>query len=221
MPFTFFYIFWVLFCYKVGVLNMREFIVGHSLNLIKQNNPDYSDEKIEILEYGLTGLYIFVSKSIVIFSIVYFLGIFKELLIFMIIYNCLRLVSFGAHATSSVGCLFASTTSFLSATYLCKSIIIPQNIKVILGIMGIVCVYLYSPADTEKRPIISPKRRMIYKTLSTLVAFFMIVFSLTLSNDFLANSCTAGLILQCIMIMPITYKLINQRYDNYKYYTVE
>ena len=200
---------------------MREFIVGHSLNLIKQNNPDYSDEKIEILEYGLTGLYIFVSKSIVIFSIAYFLGIFKELLIFMIIYNCLRLVSFGAHATSSVGCLVASTTSFLSATYLCKSIIIPQNIKVILGIMGIVCVYLYSPADTEKRPIISPKRRMIYKTLSTLVAFFMIVFSLTLSNDFLANSCTVCLILQCIMIMPITYKLINQRYDNYKYYTVE
>ena len=42
---------------------MRDYIVSGSLNLIKRDNPDYSDEKLEILEYGLTGLYIFISKS--------------------------------------------------------------------------------------------------------------------------------------------------------------
>ena len=55
----------------------RDYIVGGSLNLIKKDNPDYSDEKLEILEYGLTGLYIFISKSIVIFTIAYFLGILR------------------------------------------------------------------------------------------------------------------------------------------------
>lgn len=197
---------------------MREIIVGRSLDLIRKNNPEFSEEKMELLEYGLTGLYIFTSKSIIIFSIAYFLGILKELIIFMIIYNSLRLVSFGAHATSSTICLIASTVAFLSATYLCKYAIIPQNIKVILGIMGIICVFYYSPADTEKRPIISPKRRAIYKILSTLVALFMVIFSLVLSNEFLANSCIVGLILQCIMIIPITYRLTNQKYGNYKEY---
>lgn len=197
---------------------MRKFIISNSLNLIKADNPDYTNEKMEILEYGLTAFYIFISKSLVIFTIAYFLGILKDLIVFMIIYNCLRFVSFGIHATSSIGCFIASTFSFFLTTYLCRIIVIPQNIKVILGFLGMICIFKYSPADTEKRPIINPKRRSIYKILSTIIAFFMVAFSLILPSDFLANSCIVALMLQCVMISPITYKFANQTYDNYKYY---
>ena len=197
---------------------MRDYIVSGSLNLIKRDNPDYSDEKLEILEYGLTGLYIFISKSIVIFTIAYFLGIFKELIIFMLIYNLIRSVSFGMHATSSTACLIASAISFLSATYLCKNYVLPIGFKIIFGIISIIYVYLHSPADTEKRPIISPKRRLIYKSLSTFIAFIMVICSIILDNVFISNSFTLSLLIQSFMISPFAYKITGQKYDNYKDY---
>ena len=197
---------------------MRDYIVSGSLNLIKRDNPDYSDEKLEILEYGLTGLYIFISKSIVIFTIAYFLGILKELIIFMLIYNLIRSVSFGMHATSSTACLIASAVSFLSATYLCKNFVLPIGFKIIFGIISIIYVYLHSPADTEKRPIISPKRRLIYKSLSTFIAFIMVICSIILDSIFISNSFTIALLMQCFMISPFAYKMTGQKYDNYKDY---
>ena len=197
---------------------MRDYIVNGSLILIKKDNPDYSEEKLEILEYGLTGLYIFVSKSIVIFTVAYFLGILKELIIFMLIYNLIRSVSFGMHATSSTACLIASTVSFLSATYLCKHFIIPIGFKVIFGIISIIYVYLHSPADTEKRPIVSPKRRLIYKLLSTLIAFIMVTCSIIVDDVFISNSFIIALLMQCFMISPFAYRITGQKYDNYKDY---
>ena len=197
---------------------MREYVVNNSLNLIKKYNPDYSDERIEIIRYGIEGLYIFVSKSIIIFTIAYFLGILKELIIFMLIYNLLRSVSFGMHATSSIACLITSAISFLLATYICKTTILPIGFKVIFGILGVIYVFIHSPADTEKRPIINPKRRFIYKTLSIIVACAMVICSLLINNDFIANSCIIALLIQCVMISPTSYKLTGQKYDNYKYY---
>ena len=197
---------------------MRDYLVGNSLNIIKKQNPDYSNEKIEILEYGLTGLYIFISKSIVIFSIAYFLGILKELIIFMIIYNLIRTVSFGMYATSSMACLIGSAISFLLATYLCKFFALPIGFKIVFGIIAIIYVYLHSPADTEKRPIISPKRRLIYKVLSTLISIIMVICSILIDNMFISNSFIIALLIQCFMISPFAYKITGQKYDNYKEY---
>lgn len=197
---------------------MREYIINNSLNLIKKNNPDYSEEKMEILEYGLTGLYIFISKSIIIFTIAYFLGILKELIIFMIIYNAIRSVSFGLHATSSTVCLIASAITFLLATFISKNFVLPIWFKIIFGLIGIILIFKNSPADTEKKPIVSPKRRLVYKSLSTIVAIIMVICSFIFDDIFIANSCTIALIIQCVMISPITYKLTNQKYNNYKYY---
>ena len=61
---------------------MKEFVVNNSLAIIKKSHPEFSSEKMEILEYGLTGFYIFISKTIIIFLVAYFLGILKELIIF-------------------------------------------------------------------------------------------------------------------------------------------
>ncbi len=200
---------------------MKKLIINNSLALIKKNNPDYSDEKMEILEYGLTGLYMFISKTIIIFSIAYFLGILKELIVFMIIYNIIRLVSFGMHATSSIVCLVASALTFLTVTYICTIAIFPIWFKFVFGILGIIIIFKYSPADTEKKPIVSLKRRKIYKILSTIIAVVMVICSLVIHNDFVADSCILALLIQCVMISPIAYKLTNQQYDNYKYYQLD
>ena len=138
----------------------------------------------------------------------------------MIIYNLIRTVSFGIHLSSSLSCLITSAVAFLGTTILCKYCIIPINIKIIIGLLEIPYIYLHSPADTEKRPIVNPKRRLIYKLLSTIIAIGMIISSILIKNTFVSNSFILALLIQCIIISPITYKLTKQKYNNYIYYQI-
>lgn len=197
---------------------MKEAFINNSMNIIKKYYPNYSEVKLEELKYGLLGLYLLITKSIIIFAIAFFLGIFKELLIFTLIYNLIRLPSFGIHASKSWICLVASTSVFILSTYLCSKVIIPINFKVILGIIGIILICKNSPADTAKKPIVSPKRRKIYKTISTLVAITFVICSIIINNDFLANSFIIALLIQCVITAPTTYKICGETYDNYKTY---
>ena len=84
---------------------MRKKFISSSLRAIKRKYPEYLDEKLDELRYGLEGLYILVTKSVIIFGIAYLLGILWELIIFTVLYNIIRATSFGIHATKSWICL--------------------------------------------------------------------------------------------------------------------
>lgn len=197
---------------------MKAVFINNSMSLIKKYYPDYSDVRLEELKYGLLGLYLLISKSIIIFGIALFLGIFKELLIFTIIYNILRASSFGMHASKSWICLVASTTIFIFSTYLSANTSIPINIKITFGIIGIMLIFKNSPADTKKRPIVSPKRRKIYKLISTMIAIAFAVASIVINNNFLSNAFILSLLIQCVFTSPTMYKICGEPYDNYKSY---
>lgn len=197
---------------------MKAVFINNSMSLIKKYYPEYSDVKLEELKYGLLGLYLLITKSIIIFGIAIFLGIFKELLIFTIIYNILRAPSFGMHASKSWICLVASTTIFILSTYLSVNVLIPINVKIILGIIGTILIFKNSPADTKKRPIVSPRRRKIYKYISTVIAIFFTIASIIISDNFLSNSFILALLIQCVFTSPTMYKICGEPYDNYKSY---
>ena len=200
---------------------MRKKFISSSLRAIKRKYPEYSDEKLDELRYGLEGLYILVTKSVIIFGIAYLLGILWELIIFTVLYNIIRATSFGIHATKSWICLVSSLMIFIGATYLSTVLVIPTGTKIILGILTVLYIHIYSPADTKKRPIVSPKRRFVYKTVSTVIACIYTIICVVITNNFLANSLLFALIIQCLMISPLTYKLSGQPYDNYKTYILK
>lgn len=204
-----------------AVDSMKELIVGHSMNLIKDQCPQYTEEKLEEIKYGLASIYITISKTIVIFAIAFILGILKELIIFTIIYNLIRATSFGLHATKSWICLVASTLVFIGSTYICTIVTIPILPKVILGIVGILLIFKNSPADTKKKPIVNPKRRLIYKFLSTVTATIFVILAITIPDNFLSNSFILALLIQCFMISKLAYKTFGLPYDNYKNYLKE
>ena len=200
---------------------MQKKFISSSLRAIKRKYPEYSDEKLGELRYGLEGLYILVTKSVIIFGIAYLLGILWELIIFTVLYNIIRATSFGIHATKSWICLVSSLMIFIGATYLSTVLVIPTGTKIILGILTVIYIHIYSPADTKKRPIVSPKRRFVYKTVSTVIACIYAIICVVITNNFLANSLLFALIIQCLMISPLTYKLSGQPYDNYKTYILK
>ena len=48
------------------------------MSSIKKNKPDLNDEQLEIIEYGLEGLYLTTIKIIIIILLSIILNIFKE-----------------------------------------------------------------------------------------------------------------------------------------------
>lgn len=193
---------------------MKKFIVNKIMNYIKQNT-NYDDIKLKEIEYGLASIYITITKMIIIFLIAYLLGILKYCIIYTLAYNILRMTSFGIHATKSWICLITSIILFLGIPYICLILNINIYVKTLIGIIGTIFMFKNSPADTYKRPIVNRRRRKIYKYISTTLCFLFFIFSIILKNYFISNCLVFSIVMQNIMISPITYKLFKLPYNNY------
>lgn len=185
---------------------------------IKKQYPNYSKEKIDEIMYGVEGIYLTITKTIIIFLIALILGIFKELLVLLIAFNFIRLFAFGMHASNSVVCLILSSTIFLVSSYLCKYIVIPENILYVLYMIFFIIILIYAPADTVKRPLIKRKKRIIFKILSLITVILFFIITLLIKNNLIINSMVFGLLIESLLILPFTYKIFKMPYKNYKNY---
>lgn len=194
---------------------MKNYIINNTMNyILKYNN--YDKIKQEELKYGLVGIYLLISKLIVILILSIILGIFKEVIIFTIIYIPIRAVSFGLHATKSWICLISSTTIFIGLPFISRYLVISTYIKSIIGIISIIMMYKNSPADTHKRPIINKNRRLFFKYSSVIIAIIYTALSMFINNTFITNCLLFSLIIQCFLTSPLIYKIFKLPYNNYK-----
>lgn len=196
---------------------MKDCIINHCMEIVNYDNR-YGEEKLAIIKYGLEGLYLQISKLIIIALIAILLNIFKELVILLLIYNIIRATSFGLHATKSWICLISSTLIFIGSTLLAKYLIIPIYIKNVINIILIGFIFKNSPADTAKKPIINPKRRLFYKYCSTFIAIIFAYLSILIDNNFLSNCFMLSMLVQSCMISPTVYKFFGLPYNNYLKY---
>lgn len=193
---------------------MKKFIVNNVMNYIKKNT-NYDDIKLKEIEYGIVSIYLTISKIIIVLILSILLNILKEVVIFMVLFNILRTTGFGLHATKSWMCLISSTAIFVGIPYLCININISLYIKFFVGVLGTIFMYKNAPADTKKRPIVNKKRRLIYKIISTILAFIFSISALIINNNFLSNCLIFALILENCLISPTTYKMFKLPYNNY------
>lgn len=200
---------------------MQDFIINHSLNFIKKNDSEITEEKMAEIKYGLVSIYLLVTKFIVIIALAWILGIIKELLIFTILYNLIRMTSFGLHATKSWICLVVSIIMFLGVPIICMNVVISNSIKLVIGIILTLFILKNSPADTHKRPIVNPKRRKFFKITSTIIAILFVGSSLIIKDNFISNCLIAAIACQTIFISPTIYKIFKLPYNNYKNYNLE
>lgn len=185
--------------------------------IIKQY-PKYSKDKVDEIMYGVEGIYLTITKTIIISLIALILGVFKELIFLLISFNFIRLFAFGMHANKSWICLLFSSTLFLSGAYLCKILVIPKNILITLFLIVLLIISIYAPSDTVKRPLIKKKRRIIFKILSITVVIIYFILTLIIKNNLFINAVIIGLIIECILILPTTYMIFKMPYKNYKSY---
>ena len=202
-------------------MEMKKKILNHCMEVVKNKYPEYDEDKLEIINYGLESIYLTFTKIIIIFVLAIILNIWKEVLLLLAFYNLIRVSAFGMHAKKSIHCLIISLTLFIGGVYLCRYLVIPLILKVVLSIICIVLIAKYAPADTEKRPIINKKLRKKYKIISVIISGVFAISIVLLSDKSISNYLLLGMIEATIMLLPITYKIFDLPYDNYKKYLNE
>ena len=199
---------------------MKKFFLKYSLKLVSDNYPNYDEDKLDEIRYGLEATYLSLTKTFVILLVCLILGILKESLILLVLFNFLRLTAFGIHATKSWMCWISSSITFIGLPFLCKTIVLPDYILIIIGFICLLCFFLYAPADTKKRPLIHAKRRLVYKIITLVVGLIYVVLLFIINNSFLHNVLVCAMLIESVLIHPLTYKIFRLPYDNYKTYVL-
>ncbi len=199
------------------MIDLKAIVLDFCVKLITDNN-NYSKEQVDIIRYGLESIYLTITKMVIIFLVSFFLGIFKDVIILLITYNIIRSQAFGLHASKSSYCLISSLISFIGGGFICKYYVISKLFKIIGSIVCVIFLFLYAPADTYKRPLINVRKRRRFKYLSVFLGIVYTVLIIFVSDFLVTNYLFIGMILSVGMILPITYKIFNLPYNNYKNY---
>ncbi len=197
---------------------MKKLIIGNCMKSIKNYYPNYDNDQLERIQYGLESIYLSLTKLLAILLLAILLNIIKETIIVLLLFNLLRMTGFGLHATKSWACWVTSIPTFIGIPLLCKYLTIPKEILIALAILSVICFILFAPADTIKRPLIRKRRRIIYKILTISIGITYLIFIIMVNNPFWQNALMFSMIIETVLICPLTYKLFKLPYNNYKNY---
>lgn len=196
---------------------MKIKFLNYAMQKITETNK-FDNTKLAELKYGLEAFYMLMTKLITIFLIALVLKIYKEFLLFLLLYSPLRGFGFGFHANSSIECWVISTIVFILIPLLSKFIIMPLYIIQIIIVISSIIYLIYGPADTEKKPLINKKKRLFDKAFLVITSIIYLFSTLILKNQIVINLIMFACLWEVICILPITYKLFHQTYNNYKIY---
>lgn len=197
---------------------MKEKFLNSSINLISKYQK-VEEGDISKLRYGLEGIYLTITKMIIIFLLALVLGIFKEIFILLVFFNIIRFTGFGFHAKKSSECLFISIISFVLLPFLLLRLDLSKEAILIIGILSTIYLFFYAPADTPKRPLPNKRKRIIRKSITVLTGCVFTILAFLLNNYTISIILVSATLIEGIMVSPILYKLFGQTYRNYLNYT--
>lgn len=197
---------------------IKKFIIKNCMSIVKNNYPEYDQTQLEKIQYGLESIYLSTTKVVVIILLSILLGILKETLLVLLFFNLLRTTGFGLHASKSWSCWVSSIPTFIISPLICKYVNIPFFILIAIAIISIIFFIFFAPADTHKRPLIRRKKRIIYKIITILSGIIYLVFIILTKDMFLRNCLAISMLIEAILICPLTYKIFKLPYNNYKTY---
>lgn len=197
---------------------IKKFFINKSLTIISDIYPNYNSSKIDEIKYGLEAIYLSVTKVVVILFVTLLLGLFKEAVILLLFFNGLRTVAFGIHAAKSWMCWVSSSILFIGLPYFCLNFQVHNFLHYIIMSISIICFLLYAPADTKKRPLVRKNRRIKLKILTLIIAFIYVGLFFYTDSIFIRNVISSSMLLETVLIHPLTYRMFKLPYKNYEGY---
>lgn len=196
---------------------MKEKFINSSINLVCRYQ-ECDDLKLKRLRYGLEGMYSLIVKLSVVIIISIITNTIKETLLFLLFYAGIRTFSYGMHAKSNIACWITTITIYNIIPILLSSISIPRYIGYIILGIALISMILWAPADTSNKPLIRKKQRQKCKILSIIIVLIYTIIYLMNKTLIINNALLYALTIQIIFINPLTYKITNTQFNNYKHY---
>lgn len=204
-------------CYEERQLDVKKKFIEGSYQLIAKYQP-CDDLKTKKLKYGLEGIYNLLLKVIVMLIITIILGIWKEYLFLTLIYAITRRYTYGLHAKKTLTCWLTTLPIYILGTLIIIHIELSSFYVILIWLLGFISFLIWAPADTPALPLIHKERRRNQKIKACLLCFVFLLVILLYPNQLFVNAICYCLLIQSICINPITYKLTNTPFDNYKIY---
>ncbi|WP_143318239.1 accessory gene regulator B family protein [Clostridium sp. HBUAS56017] len=176
--------------------------------------------QLEKLYLGIMVIMFNVLEFVVVFVVAFYIGVIKEALLFFIMFASIRCTAAGVHCKNNLACMAITLTSYIGASYISVKYPINCSLACIICVICAVLLCKYSPADTEKRPILGAKHRKKLKIQTTIMSSILILINLLLLNKNIFNLTMFALILETLSVLPWSYKLFKASYNNYKKYEV-
>lgn len=197
---------------------IKNFFINKSLNIVSDIYSNYNEAQMDEIRYGLEAIYLTITKVVVILFMTLILGIFKEAVILLLFFNFIRATAFGIHASKSWMCWISSSILFIGLPYVCIYLKIPLIVHYILIGISLICFLLYAPADTKKRPLVKKNRRVKFKVLTLIISIIYILLFFYTDSMFIRNVISSSMLLEAVLIHPLTYKVFHLPYKNYERY---
>ncbi len=189
---------------------------------IQEQMPEVDNERAEVIKYGLEIIIGEIPKLIllVVVAIIFKIG-------WLVVFAYLTMLPYkvmagGFHLKTNIGCLIGTFTVYYGNVLISKYMVIePIYLKYIIiiatWIFSIIMISLYAPADTINLPILRKKERKTKKILSYIFATIMLIGSLVIKNNTLANILLINVIVESVCISRLAYKITKNEYgyENY------
>jgi len=186
----------------------------------------YSEGNISEIEYlkaklGIESILLNISKFFIIYACAIRFQTLIPTVITHLAYVSLRKFSQGLHAKSSLVCTIVSLFMFVAIPYMAQDVIINRWLIFLAFVVSTYLFWKYAPADTEKSPILGVKNRLELKLYTIGINVLLMYVALTLIMPMFRTLITIGMLMQVIMVLPITYKILGRSYKNYEKYETE
>ena len=189
---------------------------------IQEQMPEVDNERAEVIKYGLEIIIGEIPKLILLVVVAIILKIGWLVVFAYLTMLPYKVMAGGFHLKTNIGCLIGTFTVYYGNVLISKYMVIePIYLKYIIiiatWIFSIIMISLYATADTINLPILRKKERKSKKILSYIFATIMLIGSLVIKNNTLANILLINVIDESIGISRLAYKITKNEYgyENY------
>ena len=196
---------------------MIDKICIYLMKILKQKNPNISEEELEVANFGLQLIVGEVPKIIILIGIAFLLGIGPLTLLAFILILPYKTYSGGFHLKTHIGCIIGTTLFYCGNVFISKNLVLePIWIKYVLifvtWIFGMMMCKKYAPADTENVPIISKTERNKKRKLSYITLTISLIIAVFIPYNTISNIIIIGMIMQSISISRFAYNITKNKY---------
>jgi len=184
-------------------------------NGVENNLDGITPTQKEIIKYTVTQLIGEIVKLAIMVAILWPFGVAHLFLIAVFSMAIYRVPSGGAHSKSHIACFITSLSLFLSNVILSSIIKVPYLDAIYIGILlfNIVVIHFLAPADTEMKPVVSKKQRLLLKILSYICMIVTMIIGRFIIEDIaIRNIFIFGTFIQSITMLPPMYKMLKTKY---------